>query len=418
MPNKPPQNNLAILGGRPVRTRPFPRWPKATQGEKAALQKVINSNGWGIFRGRKTFELEEQFARYHHARYGIAVSNATLALQVQLQCAAVGRGDEVITTIYTCVSTVTAIINVGAIPVFVDILEKNYCIDPDKIVEKISKRTKAIIAVHLYNSVCEIEAIAAFARKHGLVLIEDAAQVPGSFIHGRGVGTFGQSGSFSFQESKIMSSGEGGMIITNHRNTAILARSYINCGRIRPREKLPRRLMGNNYRMTDFQAAILLEQLSLLRQRNSIRQRSVNYLNARLKGLRGIRIIERSRSVGVQACYYYIFKIDTEIFGCANDFFSRILEAEGIPTRKLFVPLYRDPLFRLNPYDTSEAYIYYRQHRLPKKQFPVAERAAREGIALWHPLLLSPRRDLEYIVSAIRKISLHADKIRSISKKL
>ncbi|MBK9334683.1 MAG: DegT/DnrJ/EryC1/StrS family aminotransferase [Ignavibacteria bacterium] len=332
-------NKLALLGGKPIRTKAFPIWPRATDLEKAYLNKVVNSNGWGIFRANTVFQFGNEFAEYHGASYGIPCANATIALQIQLQALGIQKGDEVITTIFTCISTITGILNIGAIPIFVDINENDYCIDTKKIVEKITEHTKAIIAVHLYNSLCELDELVEISKNHRLFLIEDAAQVPGSFYKDKGVGTYGICGSFSFQEAKSMTSGEGGIILTNDRELSELINSYINCGRIREGDIITRRVIGGNYRMTNFQAAILLGQLEVLKERTDKRESNSLYLNKELKKIHGIKINERLEGTTKQGCYYYIFKIQPEILGISKDLFTLALEAEGIQTKKCF-PLY------------------------------------------------------------------------------
>lgn len=402
-------NELALLGGKPVRTKPFPSWPNATDNEKKYVNNVLNSNGWGIFRSDLIEEFGEKFADYHGVKYSIPCANATVALQVQLESLSIGRGDEVITTVFTCISTITAIVRVGAIPIFIDVKSENYCIDTDQIEGRITDKTKAIIAVHLYGSLCDLDVLTAISKKHNIVLIEDAAQVPGSFFKNKGVGTFGASGSFSFQESKIMTSGEGGIIITNDEGLAELANSYINCGRIRSGNKGQRRVMGVNYRMTSFQAAVLMGQLELLDERTRKREKSVGYLNAKLKEIPGIQVVPKTVGVTKQACYYYIFKIQPEILGIGKDLFVEALEAEGIPTRKLFFPIYKDPLYNLNEYDTPEAWNYYLKNPIKPESYLVAERASfEEGVAIWHPFLLLEEEDLKDLVAAVEKVAKHA----------
>lgn len=411
-------SKLAVFGGEKVRNRPFMVWPMATPNEKKYLNEVVNSNGWGIFRGSKIVEFGKKFADYHGAKYGIPCSNATVALEVQLKCLGVKRGDEVITTVFTCISTIYAIINIGAIPIFVDINEDDYCIDTSKIEKKITTRTKAIIPVHLYNSTCDLDSLVKIAKKYKLFLVEDAAQIPGSFYKNRAVGTYGNSGSFSFQEAKSMTSGEGSIIITNDENLYNLANSYINCGRIGIEENPSRRVMGGNYRMTEFQAAILLGQLELLKERTDKREKSSIYLNKKLDCFPGIKTIPRDPKVTKQGCYYFIFKIVPEILGVRKEYFVAALEAEGIPTRKLFVPIYKDPLFNLNEYDSKESWNYYKKNPINPKEFSIAERAGfDEGIALWHPLLLEDNDGLDDILKAIEKIIINIDELKKKNKK-
>lgn len=408
-------HKLALFGGKSVRSKPLPVWPYATALEKQLLKKVIDSNGWGVFRGQFVELFGQEFAKYHGAKYGIPCANATIALEVQLRALGIGSGDEVITTVYTFVATIEAILNVGAIPIFVDIREEDYCINPDFIESKITKRTKAIIPVHLYGSLCNLDKLVRIAKKFNLYLIEDAAQVPASFWRGRGVGTFGISGSFSFQESKVITAGEGGIIITNDRNLCELAHAYINCGRVRPGAKLPRKILGFNYRMTEFQAAVLFGQMKYLKQRTKERERNAQYLTNRLARIPGIGVVRKDPRVTTQAYYSYLFKYNEDQVGVPRELFIRALEAEGIPTRKLYVPIYRDPLFSLNKHDSPEAWHYYRYHRFAKADFPVAERAGlKEGVVIWHPLLSGDKSGVEDIARAVEKVISHIEEIHRL----
>lgn len=407
-------SKLAIHGGKPIRKKAFLPWPHAGVVEKRYLKEVVESNGWGIFRGDKIERFGQQFAAYHKAEYGIPCSNGTAALQVQLLALGIGRGDEVITSIFTCASTVAGIMSVGAVPIFVDIREKDYCMNHTLIEQRITRKTKAIMAVHLYGALCDLDALRRLCRRHKLFLVEDAAQVPGSFWRNKGVGTIGISGSFSFQESKVMSSGEGGIIITNDRELSELAHSYINCGRRQPDDKTQRLVMGFNFRMTEFQAALLLAQLETLEERTAIREQNAAYLSQRLIEIPGIGLIQRNSNITKQAYYYYIFKYNQKEVGIPRQKFIQALEAEGIPTRNVFVPLYKDPLFNINAHDTLETYRYYRAHPLHAKNFPTAEKAAfEESVAIWHPLLLGNRSDIDDIADAIEKVVIYASELKN-----
>ena len=409
-------SKLAIFGGEPIRKKPFPIWPRATETEKINLKKVIDSNGWGFFRTDLIKEFGEKFANYHGAKYGIPCSNATAALQLQLMALGIGRGDEVITTIFTCVSTVTAITSVGAIPVFVDVQDSDYCINAGKIEEKITSNTKAIMPVHLYGSICDLDELLRIAKKHKLSLIEDAAQVPGSFYGNKGVGTIGISGSFSFQEGKVMTAAEGGIVITSNRELYELAQSYSNCGRTNEGDKA-RRVMGNNYRMTAFQAAILLGQLDLLQDRTERRQENAEYLNEELSKIPHIETLKRNPKSTRQAYYIYVFKFKGEELGVTREAFASALEAEGIQIKKIFVPLYREPLLAFNAYDTPDTHEYYINHPLSKEDFSVAERAGMtEGLGIRQPILLENKADMDDIVNAIEKVITNIEQLKTIRK--
>lgn len=398
------KERLALLGGRPVRITPFKTWPAATPEAKSNLQKVIKSNGWGVFRGSNVRTFGKKFAEYHGAQYGLPCANATIALEIQLRALGIRPGDEIITTAYTCIPTVTGILNIGAIPVFVDVDENTYCIDPNLVEEKITTKTRAIIVVHLYGSIADLDAVDKIARRHRLHLIEDAAQVPGSFWKKRAVGTYGVSASFSFQEAKWMSAGEGGIILTNNRELAEIMRSYINCGRITADDRTKRRVLGGNYRMTEFQAAVLLAQLAALKRESKKRAENAKRLTRALNGVPGIKIVAPDPRVTLQTYYLYVFSF-LGLDGLSREAFIAALNAEGIPTRSTYVPLYRDELFNLNRYDSPIAWKYYKRNRPTRKQFPVAEKVSSQIVAFWHPLLSGSKKDIDDIVRAVSKVA-------------
>jgi dTDP-4-amino-4,6-dideoxygalactose transaminase len=228
------------------------------------------------------------------------------------------------------------------------------------------------------------------------------------------VGTIGISGSFSFQEAKVMTAGEGGMIITNNRELAEIARSYINCGRIPAGSRTRRRVLGSNGRMTEFQAALLLAQLKDLRKNTFLRMKNTRRLTDGIKKLRGIRAQLPPVQATKQAYYFYTFRLIKKEAGISRDLFIKALNAEGIPTRNTFVPLYRDPLFHLNKFDAPAAFRHFKAHKPFPKDFPMAEKISAEIVALWHPLLTGSSADIDDIVSAIKKVITQASSLNGI----
>lgn len=406
---------LALFGGVPVRKRLFKIWPAATIKGKKYVQEVVNSNGWGVFRGSKVKEFGDKFARYHGARYGIPCVNATVALEIQLKALGINPGDEVITTVFTCIPTVTGILNLGAIPILVDVSEDDYCINSVLIERKITPRTKAIVLVHLYGSLANLDALAAIAKKHNLFLIEDAAQVPGSFWGKKGVGTVGVSGSFSFQEAKVMTSGEGGIIITNNRELSEVMHSYINCGRVQKGDWTKRRVLGGNYRMTELQAALLLAQLEDLRKGTRRRMVNAQRLTRTLAKIPGIATVKLNPKIRAQGYYLYVFRFIESQVGFSREVFIKALNAEGIPTRSTYIPLYRDQLFSLNSYDSPRALKYYKKNKVGAEDFPVAEKVSSEIVALWHPLLSGSAADIDDITRAIKKVIANREFLKNHS---
>ena len=260
-------SKLALLGGKPIRTRPFPAYPVIGEEEKRAVMEVLDSgqlstfsaSRQGFLGGRKIQAFEAAFAEYHGIRHAIAVNSATSGLHAAVAACEVGPGDEVIVPPYTFTATATAVLHHNAIPVFVDVDPVTFCMDPAQLEKAITPRTKAVIPVHLLGHPADMDAILAIARRHHLKVIEDCAQAPGARYKGRLVGTMGDCGVFSFQETKNMVTGEGGMVITNDPDLAERARMIRNHGEAviagEPRKYLTSTI-GWNYRMTEVEAAI------------------------------------------------------------------------------------------------------------------------------------------------------------------
>jgi len=260
-------SDLAILGGSALRTRPFPQWPQHAPDDLARLQTVLESRNWGgyPFPNKLASDFAHEFAAYHGAKYGCCVANGTIALVVALQAAGIKFGDEVIVPAYTWDGTAAAVLFAGGIPVFADIDPETYCLNAESARHAITPRTRAIIPVHLAMRFADMDALLRLAAEHKLVVIEDCAHVHGGEYKGRGAGSMGDLGAFSFQSSKIMTAGEGGIVVTSRLDAFELVQSIVNCGRASATDQYKKRVIGSNYRITEFQAAILLGQLEQLR---------------------------------------------------------------------------------------------------------------------------------------------------------
>ena len=245
---------LAIDGGTRVRQTPFPSWPVHDEREVRAVTRVVESGNWGGFPSPnvEAASFAEAFASYHTARYGNCTSSGTTALEVALKAAGVAPGDEVILPALTFVATAAAALYMGAVPVFVDVDPETWCLDPTEIEGALSDRTSAIVAVHLGSRMADMDAIVALAGERGLRVIEDCAHMHGGFWQGRGAGSIGDLGAFSFQNTKLMTAGEGGIVITRDEELDRRCHSYIDCGRLRPTDKPAEAqgVFGLNYRMT------------------------------------------------------------------------------------------------------------------------------------------------------------------------
>src|SRR5690242_2545837 len=226
-------SELAILGGKPLRRGVFPAWPRYLAADAKRVQGVIESLHWGGYPmpSRYAGEFADRFAAAHGASYGLCVANGTIALVAALQAAGIRFGDEVIVPAYTWDGTAAAVLFAGGIPVFADVDPDTYCLDVASARSAITPRTRAIIPVHLAMRFADMDALLKLAAEHKLAVIEDCAHVHGGEYKGRGAGSMGDLGAFSFQSSKIMTSGEGGIVITSRLDAFELVQSIVNCGR-------------------------------------------------------------------------------------------------------------------------------------------------------------------------------------------
>src|SRR4030042_1860783 len=226
-------SELAALGGSPIRTEPYPEWPVFDQRDIQAVTDVIKSGRWGgyPYPGPQTSEFARRFAEMQGGGYAVPMANCTVAMEVALRAMNIGWGDEVLVPAYTFQATAAAVMSAGAIPVIVDVDEQTYCIDPKAAQAAITPQTKAIIPVHLGAEMADMDAIMELARQYDLVVIEDCAHAHGAKWRGKGAGTIGHFGSFSLQSSKILTSGEGGILLCRTPELAAKAASIIDCGR-------------------------------------------------------------------------------------------------------------------------------------------------------------------------------------------
>jgi dTDP-4-amino-4,6-dideoxygalactose transaminase len=399
---------LAIDGGTPVRdvTRtPWPVWPISDATEEQALLEVLRSGAWWGVEGDQGKRFEQEFAAYQAAQFGLVCTNGTAALEIALRALGIGCGDEVIVPPYTFVATASAVLTVGASPVFVDVLPDTLNIDPAQIEAAITPRTRAIIPVHIAGRPADMDAVPAIAAHHHLAVIEDAAQAHGAAWRGTPVGALGDFGTFSFQASKNLNSGEGGMILTNNEALADAAWSVINVGRLRGGHRYAHQILGGNFRMTEFQSAILRTQLRRLPEQTARRTANARYLCELLSTIPGISLPFDDPRITTHAYHLFTFRVDLDsLRGRAYPEFIAALNAEGIPCSDGYVPLYREGLFtrksqREGRWCQAGPFVDY-----TKLHLPVCEQIC--GDTLWLPqtLLLAERRDMEEIAAAVTKI--------------
>ncbi len=397
-------NTLAIDGGTPVRKRPFPAWPVHDEREVAALREVVETGNWGGFPSPnvQAARFAEAFAEAQTAKYGICTASGTTALEVALKAAGVGPGDEVIMPALTFVATAAAPVYMGAVPVFVDIDPDTWCIDPALAEAAVTDRTRAILPVHLGSRIADMDAIMDVARQKDLRVVEDCSHMHGGAWRDRGVGSIGDLGCFSFQNSKLMTAGEGGIILTSDEELDRRARAYVDCGRLRPADKPAESqgMFGWNYRITEFQAAVLRVQLERLPEQRELREQRKRQLTERLDAMPGVSTLRQDKRVTQPSGYGFYFRYHAdECGGVRRDKLVAALWHEGIPCAGAFYePVYKDSLFVTQ--DTSVDADY------SNVSCPVAERAAYEqSVWLSHELFLGTEADVEDIATAVEKIT-------------
>jgi dTDP-4-amino-4,6-dideoxygalactose transaminase len=413
---------LAIRGGTPVRKAPWPPWPVYDDREITALTEVVRSRNWGGYPepNYRAAKFARLFAQAHDAAHGICAANGSVTLEIALRVAGIGYGDEVIVPALTWVATAAAAIHVGAVPVFVDIDPDTYCLDPTQLEAAIGPRTRAVIPVHLGSAVADLDAILAIAARHQLVVIEDCAHAHGSTWNGKKVGSHGLLGSFSLQTSKLLTAGEGGILITSDDLLAEKCHSLVNCGRKEPGyDTFPGELVGHNYRLTEFQAAVLLTQLGRLDEQWAVRQRNMARFTGRLAEIAGVRPLRCDPRQAPFGAYQYVFRYDAaEWRDVPRDVFCRALLAEGVPCEGAFyTTLTRSPLLPLRAADHPQLRTRYGEALSPELvPCPVADRAGfEESVWLHHPLFLGTEKDVDDLADAIAKVRENLTELEGIA---
>jgi len=417
-------NKLAILGGSPIRntkTNPWPKWPVWDEKEEKSLLEVLNSGVWS-YNGPKETEFNERFAEFTGTKYAIAAANGTVTLQMALEACGIGVGDEVILPGLTWQATAATILDVNATPVLVDVCEDTWCIDPKEIEKAITPRTKAIVPVHLYGCFADMDEVMRIAKKHNLYVIEDCAHKHGGEWNGKKAGSIGDIGSFSYQLSKHLTAGEGGSLTTNNFKLYERLDALRNCGR-RPEPVAAANadkgegiyfdagnfFQSGNFRITEFQAAILIEGLKRLPEQNKVRDENGVYLNSLLNDIPGVMPMKRDARETKEAYFNFSFRYNQEEFkGLPVQKFRAAMTAElGIdvgasytPLNKcsLYVPLTKPARHKLND-------EYWASIDPTRFNLPVCDKIHFEGSAcIHHKVLMGTKADMDLIAAAIRKV--------------
>ena len=413
----------AILGGQKTHTGVWPIWPIWNQKtDEKRLLDVMRSGVWS--RNNVVTEFENQWAKAIGSKRCLSLVNGTNALNTALAQLEIGWGDEVIVTPYTFIASVSTILFSGAIPVFVDVDPETFQMDPDKIEAKITPRTKAIIPVHILGLPCDMERIMTIANKHNLIVVEDACQAWLAEINHKKVGTFGKAGCYSFQNSKNMAMGEGGAIVSD--DDAFMDRCYsyhnygnpygssageVGAGTI---------MVGTKLRLTEYQAAIGLGQLSRLEGQTKTRNVNAGYLRDQIKNIPGILPYRLYDNVTQAAFHLFPFRYQKDAFkGLSRSGFIKAMQAEGVPCSNGYAELNKMPFLK-NAFNSKFFQRNYAKSRLDYEQYaadnacPENEKLCNEE-AVWisQSMLLGSKSDMDNIAFAINKIQKNAEQIKN-----
>jgi dTDP-4-amino-4,6-dideoxygalactose transaminase len=405
-------SELAIFGGKPAVTGTWPKWPQLGQRERALLDEVFASSLWGgTGLGPKITELNAKFAAYCDAKYGAAVANGTVSMELCLEAWGIGPGDEVVVPAATFFATSLAVHHQGATVVYADLDPKTANLHPARFEEAISEKTKAVIPVDIGGHPADLDPIVKIANRHGIKVLEDAAQAHGAIYRGRKTGSFGDAGSFSFQQSKNLQSGEGGFITSNNGDFIDLIHYSIGKFGRGVREKYAGHIhynFGWNACYTEIQAAVALGQLERLEEQTQKRWQNAKLLIAELQGIDGFEPFFYEAYCTRHGHHLFLARLDAERFEGANRAqFLAALNAEGVPASSFYpMPLYEQPVYKASP--------SLKMRFLP---CPVTERLCRQVLFFEQNLLLAEPGRMAQIAGAVRKLRRNAGEISKIRVK-
>jgi L-glutamine:2-deoxy-scyllo-inosose/3-amino-2,3-dideoxy-scyllo-inosose aminotransferase len=419
-------SQLAILGGPKTRTEPYPKWPVWDQRDIDAVTEVIKSGRWGGFPypGPKTAELARKFSEMQGGGYAVPMANGTVTMEVACRAAGIGWGDEVIVPAYTFQATAAAPMAAGAIPVIVDVDPNTYCIDPKAIEKTISTRTKAIIPVHLGHQMADMDVIMALAEKHNLIVIEDCAHAHGAKWNGQGAGTIGHFGSFSMQSSKILTTGEGGILLCRTSELAAKAASIIDCGRPHalgggPEDESMDYQVGGNYRLSEIAAALALVGIGRFPAQAKQREEMAAYMDESLSEIQGVRVLKRDARHTTRSFYRYMFAIDPEEFGVEHDVLCAALDAEGVGCWVGYEAMHNYTLFQPQRSKLAVPSAFPEYFNFGEMNLPEATRACEhEAVWLDEAVFRTGPEGVDDAVAAIKKIQENAEELAEAAERL
>jgi dTDP-4-amino-4,6-dideoxygalactose transaminase len=404
----------AALGGPKIHTGKWPSWPVIDKTEEDAMLGVLNSRHWYRGGGKAVDAFEEAYAKLTGAKACLATANGTSALLTSLAALGIGPGDEVILPPYTFVATVNVVLMLNAMPVFVDSDRETMQIDPKKIEAAITPRTTLILPVHIGGSAADLDSILAIGKKRSIPVIEDACQAHLGEWRGKKLGTLGKAGCFSFQASKNLNSGEGGAILSNDPDFIEKCYAFHNNSRGRKAGGYDFRYMarGLNLRMTEFQAKLLLAQMTRLEKQSARRDQNAAYLTSMLREIPGIMPARLYEGNTRSAYHLYMFRYDKDKFaGLPRAKFLKAMSSEGVPCSGGYSPLNKEEYIK----ETIASKGY--QRIFPKDEIarwerrtecPENDKLCTEAVWFTQTMLLAERADMEHIAAAIKKIQAWA----------
>jgi dTDP-4-amino-4,6-dideoxygalactose transaminase len=404
----------AVLGGEPVRKAAFPGWPVWGKNDEEAWLGVLRSGKWYRGNGKAVDAFEAKFAAALGAKHCLAVANGTSALMTALHGLDVQPGDEVIVPPYTFIATVNAVLSKSALPVFVDTDPRTFQMDWRKVEAAVTERTVAVIPVHIAGAPPHLDRIIEIGKKRGLKVLEDAAQAHLGEWRGKKLGTLADCGTFSFQASKNLNSGEGGAVVS--ADGAFIERCYAYHTNSSPRRGTsPAPHMGANLRLTEFQATLLMTQMERLEAQAKRRDENAAYLTKLLGEIPGITPAALEEGCTRSAWHLYMFRYDAGQFaGLPRERFLKALAAEGVPCSSGYGPLNKQPFLEtvLQGRGYQRLFGAERLRRWREQNVCAAnDRLCQEAVWFTQTMLLGGRTDMEQIAEAIRKIRAHAGEV-------
>ena len=416
-------SKLALLGGEPVRKEPYPHWPVHDERDIEAVTRVIKSGNWGgsPYPGPETRRFLAKFVELQGGGFPVAMANGTVTMEVACRASDIGWGDEVIVPALTFQATAAAPMAAGAIPVIVDVDPETYTMDPKAVEEAITEKTKALFPVHLAAQMADMDAIMEIAEAHGLYVIEDCAHAHGAKWRGMGAGTIGHFGSFSLQSSKILTSGEGGVLLCRTKELAAKAAGIINCGRSHDPDTMKEMgdnyVMGANYRLSELTCALAAVGIDRFPEQAKQREEMINYMEESLSEVPGIRLLKRDERHTKRSFYQFNFALVPEEFGAENREVAYALYKEGIPCDTGYEAMNDYTLFqpKLSKLPVPSAFPEY--FNFEKMEMTEAKRAAEhEAITIDEAVFRAGPEGVDDFISALKKVQRNAEKLRAAAE--